>query len=109
MSKKKKLTTGAREWYGIFSSASYKDIYRYVTDITPETIEENARKWLNIVKFNESGTVIQLQDDCEYSVTEVINNKNLLKKYLGPYFRKYLFKYLPIDQKDLLAKIAALG
>lgn len=73
--------------------------------ITLETINENARKWLNIIRFGESGTVIQLQDDCEYRILEIINNPKILKEYLGPYYRKYLLKYLPIDQKDLNTSI----
>lgn len=95
----------SRKWWSIFSTPGYKDLNKSLTDITVKTIEENARKWLNIVRFTESGTVIQLQDDCEYSITEIINNKYILKKYLGPYFRKYLLKYIPIDQKDLLKAI----
>ena len=42
--------------------------------VTKETTLANAHRWLNIVRFGESGTVIQLQDDCEYSVLEIINN-----------------------------------
>lgn len=95
----------ARKWLSIFSTPGYKDPNQYITDLTVKTIEENARKWLNIVRFTESGAVLQLQDDCEYSVTEIINNKSILKKYLGPYYKKYLLKYIPIDDKDLLRTI----
>lgn len=86
----------------IYSTSSYKDPHKCLTPISASTIEENARKWLNIVRFTESGTVIQLQEDCEYRILEIINNKTLLKKYLGPYFRKYLFKYLQINQKNII-------
>ncbi|KKS47691.1 MAG: hypothetical protein UV09_C0003G0036 [Candidatus Gottesmanbacteria bacterium GW2011_GWA2_42_18] len=95
----------ARQWWSIFSTAGYKDPNKCLTDLTVKTIEANAKKWLNIIRYTESGTIIQLQDDCEYSVTEVINNKHLLRKYFGPYYRKYLLKYIPIDQKDLLKTI----
>lgn len=71
------------------------------TPITYRTRIENANKWLSIVRFGESGTVIQLQDDCEYRVLEVIEDKKIVKSILGPYFRKYILKYLPVDQKDL--------
>src|SRR3972149_11989183 len=73
--------------------------------ITPETTLENAHRWLNIIRFGESGTVIQPQDDCEYRVLEIINNRKLLKTMLGPYYKKYLLRYLPIDQKDLQKSI----
>ncbi len=71
------------------------------TPVTQETTLANARRWLNIVRFGESGTVIQLQDDCEYRVLEIINNPQTLKDILGIYHKKYILKYLPIDQKDL--------
>jgi hypothetical protein len=45
--------------------------------------------------------VIQLQDDCEYRIPEVIENRQLLKTHLGPYYKKYLLAYLPIDDKNL--------
>lgn len=73
--------------------------------ITPETTSENARKWLSIIRYRESGTVIQLQDDCEYRVLEIINNKDILKAHLGPYYKKHLLAFIPIDQKDLHATI----
>lgn len=76
-----------------------------IPPITPDTTMENARKWLNIIRFGESGTVIQLQDDCEYRILEIIGNPKILKDVLGPYHRKYLLKYVPIDQKDLPASI----
>jgi len=66
--------------------------------ITPETTLENARKWLNIVRYGESGSVIQLQDDCEYRLSEILENPKILKKYLGPYYRKYLLIHLPYNQ-----------
>lgn len=69
--------------------------------ITLVTTLSNAKKWLNIIRYGESGTVIQLQDDCEYRILEIINNPAILKSVLGLYHRKYLLKYVPIDQKDL--------
>ena len=74
---------------------------REIPPITPETTMRNARRWLNIIRYGESGTVIQPQDDCEYRTLEIVNNPKILKSVLGPYYKKYLLKYLPIDQKDL--------
>lgn len=76
-------------------------MHKKVPPITTKTTMENAKKWLNIIRFGESGTVIQLQDDCEYRVLEIINNRKILKSILGLYYRKYLLKYIPIDLKDL--------
>ena len=73
--------------------------------ITPETTARNAKKWLNIVRYGESGTVIQLQDDCEYRVLEILNDKKILIDILGPYYRKYLLGYIQLDTKDLLSTI----
>ena len=69
--------------------------------ITQETTFKNAKKWLSFVRFGESGAVIQLQDDCEYRVTEIIENPKILKQFLGPYYRKYLLKYVSFDGIDL--------
>lgn len=71
------------------------------TPVTAETTLRNAIQWLNIVRFGESGSVVQLQDDCEYRVTDIIENSSLLKKILGPYYRKYLLKYVPFKGNSL--------
>lgn len=73
--------------------------------ITQETTSENARKWLTIIRYGESGTVIQLQDDCEYRVLEIINDGSLLKRVLGSSFKKYILMYYPVDQNDLMVII----
>ena len=73
--------------------------------ITDGTTMENARKWLNIIRYTECGTVIQLQDDCEYRVLEIINNKKILKRLLGKYYRRYLLRYVPIDNRNLLTEV----
>jgi hypothetical protein len=65
--------------------------------ITWETTEINAQKWLHIIRYRESGIVVQPQDDCEYRVPQVIGNSLLLKKYLGPYHRKFLLCYVSLD------------
>ncbi len=79
---------------------------KYLTSpITTQTTLENAKKWLNIIRYGESGTVIQLQDDCEYRVLEIIHNPTILKSFLGPYYKKYILAYLPVDQKDLMQTV----
>jgi DNA-binding winged helix-turn-helix (wHTH) protein len=72
-----------------------------IPPITAKTTMENAKRWLNIIRYGESGTVIQLQDDCEYRVLEIINNRQILKMSLGENYSKYLIAYIPVDQKDL--------
>lgn len=62
---------------------------------------ENARSWLNIIRYGESGTVMQIQDDCMYRVLDIINNRKILKQVLGPYYKKYILAYLQIDELDL--------
>lgn len=69
--------------------------------ITEETNLANARRWLNIIRFRESGTIIQLQDDCEFRVLQIIQNPRILRNILGPYYRKYLMKYIPVDRNDM--------
>lgn len=73
--------------------------------ISSETTLVNAKQWLNIIRYGEYGTVIQLQDDCEYRVQDIIDNPKILKSTLGPYYRKYLLKYVPVDHKDLKESI----
>lgn len=79
--------------------------------ISQATTMENARKWLNIIRYGESGTVVQLQDDCEYRVLEITENPKILKEVLGPYYRRFLFDYLPLDEKDLheTIKLSLIG
>lgn len=72
-----------------------------ISVITPETTMDNARRWLNIIRFGESGTVIQLQDDCVFRVLDIIINGKILRQILGPYHRKYILKYISIDENDL--------
>lgn len=72
-----------------------------IPPITAETTLKNALLWLNTIRYGESGSVLQLQDDCEYRVLEIINNPIILKKVLGLYYKKYLFRYLPIDNRNL--------
>jgi DNA-binding winged helix-turn-helix (wHTH) protein len=73
--------------------------------ITPETTGKNARAWLSIARYGESGTVIQLQDDCEYRVKEILDDARLLKSILGPYYKKYLLAYVTIEPQNLLESI----
>ncbi len=80
-------------------------VYRQtdVLPITERTTHSNAERWLKIVKYGESGVVLQIQDDCEYRVGEILNNKPLLKEILGPYYRKYLLTYVPIDKANIVS------
>ncbi len=74
-----------------------------VLPITERTTQSNAERWLKIIKYGESGVVIQIQDDCEYRVSEILNNKSLLKEVLGPYYRKYLLTYVPINKAGIVS------
>lgn len=78
-------------------------VYKHtdVLPITERTTHSNAERWLKIVKYGESGVVVQIQDDCEYRVGEILKNKQLLKEILGPYYRKYLLTYVPIDKASI--------
>ncbi len=71
------------------------------TPITPETRARNARSWLNIVRYGESGSVIQLQDDCEYRVREILEDSTLLRSVLGPYYKKFLLAYVVVNPKNI--------
>jgi hypothetical protein len=73
--------------------------------IRTETTETNARTWLNIIRYREYGVVIQLQDDSPYRVADILEDSTLLKKFLGPYYRKYLVKYIALDQEALAPSI----
>lgn len=75
-------------------------VYKHteILPITERTTRSNAERWLNIVKYSESGVVVQVQDDCEYRVGEILENKSLLKEMLGPYYRKYLLVYVAVDK-----------
>lgn len=68
--------------------------------VSPETTTENARKWLNIVRYSEHAVVIQFHDDCEFRVSDIIDNPKILQKSLGPYYRKYLLRFIPVNTAD---------
>lgn len=76
-----------------------------ILPITKETLEKDAHDWLSIVKYHESGTVIQLQADCEYYIPPKISDVATLKRYLGPYYRKYLLAYIRLDEKNLFEEL----
>ncbi|MBI5127188.1 winged helix-turn-helix domain-containing protein [Candidatus Roizmanbacteria bacterium] len=78
---------------------------KVINSLTEETLENDARRWLNIVRYNESGTIIQLQNDAIYRVSQLINDKKILKKTLGPYYRKYLLAYISLSENHLLESI----
>ncbi len=78
-----------------------------IPPITPATTLKNAQQWLNIIRYGESGTVIQLQDDCEYRMREILDNPSLLKTVLGPYYKKYLLYYIPAGTVDVHQSIHA--
>jgi DNA-binding winged helix-turn-helix (wHTH) protein len=69
--------------------------------VSAETTEENAKKWLRIIRFHESGIIIQPQDDAEYRIPQAIENKDYLKRFLGPYYRKYILCSIPLDDYKL--------
>jgi DNA-binding winged helix-turn-helix (wHTH) protein/DNA-binding TFAR19-related protein (PDSD5 family) len=72
-----------------------------INSITQETYENDARRWLNIIRYHESGTIIQIQNDAIYRVNQLIADKKILKKILGPYYRKYLLVYISLSEKNL--------
>lgn len=76
-----------------------------VLPFTEKTIEKDAQQWLNIIRYHESGMVIKLQDDCVYRIPQIINDKKLLRKVLGPYYRKYLLAHISLGEKNLLSCI----
>src|SRR3989344_4047809 len=78
---------------------------KVVNSLTEEALEADARRWLNIIRYHESGTIIQLQNDAVYRVNQLINDKKLLKKILGKYYRKYLLGYISLSENNLLKVI----
>ncbi len=73
--------------------------------ISLETTLANAKAWLNIIRYREYGTILHLQDDSVYRVEDLIGNPKILRKFLGPYHRKYLLEFIPNDQTDLISSI----
>lgn len=69
--------------------------------ISPQTTLKNACTWLNMVRYAESGVVVQLQDDCEYRIADIIESPTLLKKILGPYYRKYLLTHIQSENTNI--------
>jgi len=76
--------------------------------VTDRTYFEDANRWLKIFFYKDSGTIIQLQDDCNYRVPEILENKKLIKKIFGKGSNKNLFAYEAIYNNklsDLIFKI----
>lgn len=78
---------------------------RQIPSISKETTQRNAFQWLNIIRYRESGSIIQLQEDCDFRIDEILNNKILLKRILGPNFHDYLLAQIHLDGKNLLWEI----
>lgn len=73
--------------------------------LTLETIQNDAHRLLNIIRYNESGTIIQIQNDCVYRIPQIISNSSLLKKTLGPHYRKYLLGFFPLGEESLFSDL----
>ena len=76
-----------------------------INSLTRETFETDAKRWLNIIRYNESGTIIQLQNDAIYRVHQLLNDKKNLEKILGKYYKKYLLGYISLNENNLLGSI----
>ncbi|MCL4364014.1 helix-turn-helix domain-containing protein [Patescibacteria group bacterium] len=76
-----------------------------VNSLTQETLENDAHRWLNIIRYHESGTIIQIQNDAVYRVHQLLGDKKLLKKILGKYYRKYLLGYISLSEDNLIDAI----
>lgn len=70
-----------------------------INPLTGVTLKGNQEEWLRIIKYKESGVVLQIQDDCEYYIPLVIkaNKDKNLKLF-----------YLKANQKDWIKKIEKL-
>jgi hypothetical protein len=75
--------------------------------LTQKTIETDAVNWLKIIQYKESGTVIQLQDDCEYRMEDIISNTNRRNKVFGDKADHFLLGSLSLGKKPLLNEVRA--
>lgn len=78
---------------------------KIINSLTRETFENDAKRWLNIIRYNESGTIIQMQNDAIYRVHQLLNDKKTLEKILGKYYKKYLLCYISLNENSLLDSI----
>jgi hypothetical protein len=76
-----------------------------ITPISLNTLNRDAHDWLSIIRYHESGTVIQFQADCEYYIPPKISDQVILAKYLGKTYKKYVLDYIRLDEKNLLCEI----
>lgn len=89
-------------WYNPDISMAYNT---NTPPISAETLESNAKRWLANMRYGESGTIIQLQDDCEIYLPPIIYSPKTLKKHLGPFYRKYILGYIRLNEKAFLTTI----
>lgn len=61
------------------------------------TFRQNAEKWLKIVRYNESGMVLNFIGDHIYTVPQLLDDKKTLKEILGKYYNRYIFVYAELN------------
>jgi predicted nuclease of restriction endonuclease-like (RecB) superfamily len=70
-----------------------------VRPLTSTTLKQNATDWLKVFRFQESGTVIQVQDDCEFYIPLVFKaNRN----------RNLKLFYIKLNDHDLLQTLGRI-
>lgn len=73
--------------------------------ISPETFKQNAQKWLRIVRFNESGIVLNFVGDHIYTVPTLLKDKKLLKELLGKSYPAYILFYHELSPSSTIEDI----
>lgn len=68
--------------------------------ISSETFLYNSEKWLKVIRYNESGLVLNFVGDHFYTIPELLRNKLLLKKLLGKYHKRYIFSYIELTSNS---------
>lgn len=70
--------------------------------VSYKTFRGNCESWLRVVRYNESGIVINFVGDHFYTVPQMLLDKKLTKEALGRYHNRYILLYSELSSSTSL-------
>lgn len=70
--------------------------------ISYKTFQANCEPWLKIIRYNESGLVINFVGDHFYTIPQLLSDKNLTRNVLGKYYNRYILLYAELSSSTSL-------
>ena len=73
--------------------------------ISLETFENKCRKYLDIIHYSESGLIVNFEDDHHYIIPQLLDNKKIIKRILGPTYSSHIFSVIELTPKSTFEDI----